>query len=477
MRKPKSNHAYIKKFQDFNQRTWDYIYDTFDNTFNVLEGSVRSAKTSANVLAFCMALEETNDMIHLAIATTHSAAKTILFEGDGLGILHYPDWQERTEIHDGKRIKFPQRIFEGQYQGNDCLILLPVENSGKPIKYIVAFGGNKADSHLSYRGFSVGMVIATEYDLLHKDTRNEIRSRTIASGYRRFYFDFNPNNPNHSVYKELEDLERADQENHNVLNYLHMTLVDNPALSKERIEEIKAEYDPESIDYKRYILGQRISAAGLIYKVRNYNIIKLPLDELERKRYINANYGRYIIVADPGQNMSATVFTLLALKKDKSSVDVLKEYYHRNADYVNLGIKETDDYAIDYLDFIKECADFMGFEPMSVHSDEDITFIRAFRRLQHQHDVKHNLLSVPKENIDDRIKTGNNLLYKGRLRFSQDCEKTIEAFNIAQYDPKKEDLGKYVRLDDPASGTMIDPIDSVEYGFTIFSYDLGLYKD
>lgn len=473
MRRPNSNFSYINKFKPYGKKQWQYLINSVDATYNILEGSVRSSKTTLNILAFCMALEDSPDILHLAVATTHSAAKTILFEGDGLGIKHYPDWQERVEIHNGEEVKFQQRIFEGQYEGNDCLILLPIEGSGMPIKYILAFGGNKADSHIGYRGFSVGLVIATEYDQLHQNSRNEFKNRTVASGLRKYFFDFNPNNPNHSVYKDMEIWEILESGKY---NYLHMTLRDNPALTQERIDEIVKEYDPESVDYQRYILGLRISAAGLIYRVRSYNIIDLPKDANERRRYINDTYGRYIITADPGQNMSATVFHLVALTKDRKSVDILKEYHHRNADYKGLAVKETDDYVLDFFNFINECIEFMGFQPMSIHADEDITFHRAYRRLQYRHGIRHTLQSVVKDEIDDRIKTGNNLLYRERLRFNKDCVNTIESFKIAQYDPKAEDRGKYVRLDNPSAGTMIDAVDSVEYGFTQFKRELNSWS-
>ena len=49
---------YIEKFKGFNRRMLEYIQNSRKYTFNVLEGSVRSSKTVANVYAAAMAIEE-----------------------------------------------------------------------------------------------------------------------------------------------------------------------------------------------------------------------------------------------------------------------------------------------------------------------------------------------------------------------------------------------------------------------------------
>jgi PBSX family phage terminase large subunit len=254
----------------------------------------------------------------------------------------------------------------------------------------------------------------------------------------------------------------------NEVNYHHFTLDDNPALSEQDLIKIKNRYDPDSIYYKRYVLGQRVNAEGLIYNVRDYNIFEdVNLEE----------YGRYIVLADPGINTSATAFILLGLKRDHSGVDVLKEYWHRNADHKGLAIKMPSDYALDFADFINECAKYMGYRPYKILSDLDITFQREFDRIKFSKGIGYALLDVSKPPIEERIKTGLNYLYQGRLRFHKDCKKTIQSFKEAQYDSKKASQGKFERLDDPTQGTMIDGIDVVEYGFTEFELELDRYRN
>ena len=457
-----SNGAYLKKWKKPNKRTLDYVFNP--KTFNVSEGPIRSAKTSDNLFMGATALENSPDMLHLAIAPTQSSAKTIIFDGEGMGLKHWPDWQARTEIIDGKKVRFRQRIFEGKYEGSDALILLPKKGSGHPIKYIVAFGGNKSNSHEPYKGWSVGTVIATQWELLHKETRNELLKRTALSRYRMHFIDLNPIDPKADVYKQIDRWEKAGS-----LNYIKKTMLDNPVMTIERMNEIKAEYDPDSIIYKRDILGERVAAEGLIYKVTEQNI--LPADSF------NPNlYRSYLTIADPGENTSATAFVLLGITNDFRNIDVIMDYGHKNEGLKAHSIKMPSDYVLDYFDFIKRGINKMGGVPKRVYSDHDITFIREYERLQYEHGINLRVDRAIKKEIDERIKTGINMLYQGRLRFYDNCKYTIEAYKTAQYDPKLSEKGKYVRYDAPQEGTRIDWIDAVEYGVSAYRYELSLYK-
>jgi PBSX family phage terminase large subunit len=462
MKKIHSSHSFINKWVMPNSKTLEYLYG--DNTFNITEGPIRSGKSSDNIFVFCKEIEKSRDMLHLAVGVTSSSAKAILFDGEGLGIQHWPDWQERVQVIEGKTYKFKQRIFQSKYKGNDCLVLLPKEKSKMPIKYIVAFGGSTISSHEPYKGYSIGMFIATQWELLHKNTRNELLKRTALSSHRKHFIDLNPTDPNHDIYKQMKIWEKS-----RVVNYIHKTMLDNPVMTKERMAEIMAEYDPNSIDYQRDILGKRVVAEGLIYTVDDKKNI---IDKFDPD-----DYHSYVIVADSGESMSATAFIMLGVTKGFRNVDVLKEYRHRNDDNKGLGVKMPYDYAIDYLTFIKECRDIMGKRARDVYSDHDLTFMREYERNQYEHSVGDTLIKAIKEEIATRIKTGINLLWLGRLRFYKECEWSIKSFRTAVYNPKESVKGIYVRLDDPMNGTLIDNIDAIEYGISSFKYELGLYRE
>lgn len=453
MRAIRSKNSFIKKFKKPNKKTLDYIFN-LDATFHIAEGPIRAGKTSDNIIKFCQMIENSPDPVHLTIGQTQSAAKAILWEHEGLGIAHYPDWQARTHVVDGKKVKIRQRIFKGTYEGYDALVLLPKKGSGHPEKYIVAFGGSNKDSHEPYKGWGVGTWIATQYELLHEHTRSELLKRTALSQYRKHVVDLNPTAPGHQIYKDF-DRWIANGE----VNFVLKLMQDNPIMTPERIAEIIAEYDPESVDFLRDIKGLRVAAGGPIYRVKEANIIK----------EVNVNdYLTYVIVADPGVNHSATFFGLLAITYDRKHIDLIKEYYHKNSERDGLAIKLPSDYALDYQQFIKECIEMMGKPPEAALSDLDITFIREFERTKYASKLAGINLNSQflKEEIHDRIKTGINLLWKERLRFSANCPYAILAYRTAIYDEKEKDKGKYVRYDNPKEGTMIDPIDGIEYGIT-----------
>lgn len=461
----KPSYSFVSKFKRPYKKSIDYIKKTFTSMYNIQEGSVRSAKTIDNIIAFAMNLEETTEPLHLAIGTSYTNARAVLFESEGMGLRHFPEWQQRTEIVNGVPVEFPQRIFETTYEDRYALVLKPIEGSGHPDKYIVPFGADNKSSHIGYRGWSIGMIIATEIDLFHENSIQEMQNRTIASRYRKYFLDFNPNNPRHAIYRKLEEWTKS----LGGYNYLHKTLIDNPIMTPLMIEIVKSEYDPTSVDFKRYILGMRVVAEGLIYRLREYNILQ---------NYNVDDYRSYVIVADPGVNHSATVFSLIAISRDNKHLDTLKEYYHKNAEESGLGIKHPDDYVKDYMQFIKECITLMGKPPQAVLTDTDPTFIREFNRQKYENKLGGITLNqgFKKDKIKDRIKTDINYFYKGRKRIYKECVYTKEAYETAMYDPKEDEKGNWVRLDDPKTGTMIDPIDTNEYAATYYRHELNKYR-
>lgn len=468
MRRPEGS-LYREKFVVPNIASLEYMRQAMSDKviFNISVGSVRSGKTTENILAFCMNLELSPDVLHLAIGTSEAAAKTILFNGDGLGIKHYPDWQERIEIIDGKRVRFPQRIFETKYQGKDALALLP-RKQGDPIKYIIAYGGATVSSFEMFRGMSLGMVISTEANLLHPNTVTEYTNRTIASKRRKIFEDLNPGNPRQ--WYKTDRMDVLLKQMPEATNYIAKKLEDNPSLHEDQIKYLVNQYPPNSVQYRNHILGEWVAAEGLIYDFDDErNVLQM---------FNPQDYFAYIIAIDPGINHSATVFSVIGITKDFKYIDTLKEYYHKNSDQYGVGIKMPIDYVNDLVVFIKESLFLMGRPAYEILCDNDVTFIREFERIKYKEGLGAVTLNSKfnKGEIRDRIKTDVNYLYQGRKRIYKECTKTIEAYKTAQYDPNESRKGNYVRLDDPVAGTMIDPIDTNEYATMRFAYELSRYQ-
>lgn len=468
--------VYVEKFKGFNRRILEYINNTRDYTYNVLEGAVRSSKTVANVYAAAMAIEASTDRLHAAMGYSAKAAVRNIFESDGLGLIYFPLWQGRL---------YTKSVGPGVYS----LVLLPPEGSSMPIKEILPLAGGDADSESSFRGSSFGICIITEANLLHPNSITALNERTYAANLRRFFIDFNPSSPANFLYRfigkkwlgGMNELPLktgtvlpvgytktlASGKKHKVLQYMHCTFTDNTSLTPERIEEILATNDPDSPEYKRNILGLRASGAGKIYFLRKHNYIE---GQIERRKYF-----RYAIIIDPGTSASETAFLLAALTNDKvPELHILNEYAHENNMENPAAQKSDTDYAYDAFNFIKECEEIMGMHPWKIIVDASaVSFIREYNRNAKTNGIIYPLQPSVKGVIDERIKNGKALQYTGRLKYHKiGAQKTISEYEDAEYDEKKSLNGLYERLDAPNRGKQIGLIDCTEYATEAFSYAL-----
>lgn len=419
-----------------NQHWRDYILQTQKYKFNWAEGAYRSSKSVSNTLAFALYLETTPDKLHLVIASTVASARAIVEDGDGaLGLKYY-----FTEA----------RYRSTKYKGNDAGIIKT--STGE--KIVVYLGGCMESSFKAFRGWSVGGIVLEELNLLHENTINEARGRNLMATNPKFFISHNPVANGHPIYKWLDELDYKE-----LVNYDHSTIYDNPALTDERREEIVGEFDPDSIFYKQYILGERVDAEGMIFNVRDYNII----DEWKPE-----DYNRFLVCCDPGENGSGTSILLAGLlyneKLKQNEIHILKEYWHRNMDKENSkNPKLPRDYARDYCLFIQEISDIVGRFPEAVLIDEDITFYRELCEVFNEFEfIQSNIKYVIKKDIEERIRTGVNLLFKGKLRFYKECKNTINQFKNDKWDAKQMEKGQFKRFDNPLISN-IDCVDCTEY--------------
>jgi PBSX family phage terminase large subunit len=428
-----------------NEKYRQYIMDTFSHKYNYLEGAVRSSKSVINTLAFALYLEQTPDKLHLVIASTVSAARTIVEDGDGqLGLRQY----------------FGSRYRTGRYKDlNAGFIRTPTGE-----KIVLYLGGEMANAYTKFRGFSIGGVVLEEADLLNEVTIEEAKNRTLLASSPKYFICHNPTSPHAKIYQWLEDLQQR-----GLVNYCRTTIFDNPALTDERRNEIIAEFDPNSVQYKRYILGQRVVAEDLIYNVTSDNVIS---------RFSNSDYASYICVGDPGITISATAFILAAYNTRTKSLDILKSYHHRNADKANQGNQKTSaQYAADFVQFVKDSEELMGFAPQLAivdsfnGSDFYYALMAELRRQRFPLVVKFPIDSegkTKKEDMKTRIMLGTSLLYRKKLRIMDTCQDVISDFKDAQYDSKQLEKGVETRLDTFDENGHADLLDCAEYAMIFY---------
>lgn len=432
---------------------WTYNAIVKQCYVNIIEGVVRVGKDFISTIAFIERIMSYTGTAKQFLIAAVNIKQAYLIIGDY--ILNYLDKAAvrcKLGVADAIRLKAPH--------GD---------------RYIVFAGGKNNNSDREIQGLTLGGVYATEINLLNKGFIDEIFKRIAESGRDGFVFGtLNPLNEEHYFYTDFLNIWQQEEavSRDNYLNYMHVTLEDGPNMTAEKIYYLKRGKNPDSIEYKRDILGLRVSAEGAIYEINDEHILQ---------EYNPQDYIRIITVADPGSAGSATGFIVAGLTYNKDirqvEMHVLREYYHRNASNNEIKKKDIIEYANDYASFIFEAAEIFKKYPEKIYIDTDRPFYDlVVKRLRAE--GKANNISFPLKtgaigSIDARIKQGISLLFQKRLRFHKDCKRSIEMFKAAQYDPKSyQQEGKLIRLDDPQNNKSVDMIDCTEYAFNHFLKEL-----
>ena len=213
------------------------IMAPFDHTLDWMEGTPRSGKTTAGIMRFARHLIRSRDALHLVTAYSAEQAYRLIMDGDGMGLMHIFRGQCRTSHDDS---------------GAHLLINLPTGE-----RKVYWKGGGKGDSHKSITGMSLGSVYFCEINLLHDSMVQECFRRTYAARDRWHIADLNPPAPSDPVLKNVLEVQDC--------RFLHWTCADNPILSPQRLEEIKAACQKSPFLYKRDWLGERCIPEGVIY--------------------------------------------------------------------------------------------------------------------------------------------------------------------------------------------------------------------
>jgi PBSX family phage terminase large subunit len=219
------------------------ILAPYDHTIDWCEGTPRSGKTTAAIARFTDHLLLTRDTNHLITAYSAEQAYRLVIDGDGLGLIHNFAGYVKPSHDD---------------EGAHLLITLPASRYGdKAVRKVYWKGGGKADSHKSITGMSLGSVYFCEINLLHLNMIQECLRRTYAAKDRWHIADCNPPAPQDPVIKEVLEIQDC--------RFMHWTCADNPILTPERLDEIKAACSKSPFLWKRDWLGERCIPQGVIY--------------------------------------------------------------------------------------------------------------------------------------------------------------------------------------------------------------------
>lgn len=429
----------------FGDKHKKYIRNSEDCMINVAEGAVRAGKTVDNVLAFCHELKTTKDKIHLASASTLGNAKIILGDCNGFGIEHFFRGQCRW----------------GKYKGNEALIIKG-RDTGFKTRIVIFSGAMLANSFKSIRGNSYGMWIATEINLHCRSFVQEAFNRSIAAQKRKVWWDLNPDNPKSWIYTEYIDEYERKQKDGTMLggyNYEHFTIDDNINISEQRKAEVKSQYDPTSIWYKRDILGLRIAAEGLIFRSFANDPEKYIISEnqIEKGKITSIQIG-----IDFGGNKSKTTFVATAFLEGFKKLVVIADHKIEGGK----GEISPDTIYAEFIGFVK--ALYKRFNPILIKigwaDNENQAVINGLRFACARARLLIKIVDCFKAPRNDRISLLTSLMTQGRFFVLADCKNVIGSLSEQIWDPKIPDRDE--RLDD---GTCdIDTADALEYSFSKF---------
>lgn len=366
------------------------IYDTA--YLNCWEGAVRSGKTVASELAWLAYITASPENVFFMSGNTVSSLYRNVIGGD-YGLLAIC----------GSTARYGQ-----DRQGNRVLtIKAPVPGSRKKTvtKYCYCFGAHDEGSYKALRGFTPGGWYADEINLQPKSFVEEAFRRTIVSSDRRHFWTLNPDNPKHYIY--VDYLDRYEKEKLPGFHLWKFYLEDNLAISEERKAELRSQY--VGVFYRRYILGERCVAEGVIYgaflAAENYytDATRPPGLQYIAQRTIACDYG----------TTNPCVF--LDIFDDGDTIWIDREYYWNSRETHRE--KEDTEYAQDLEEFIARYPDF----PCEVVLDPSAASFKATCR-------NRGILIVDADNeVINGIRRCSSLLKRRKVRINTDgCPETCK---------------------------------------------------
>ena len=385
----------------------------------IADGAVRSGKTSFMSIAFVDDAMRRYDRQRFAICgkTVESAIKNII------------------EPYLG--IKLVREKYRISWRRADKTMIV---TQGKKQNIFEVFGGKDESSFALIQGRTLAGVLFDEVALQTRSFVEQAWARCSVDG-SRFWFNCNPDSPNHWFYKEwIQQAER-----HNAL-HLHFELDDNPALSEEIKERYRTTYS--GVFYDRYVRGLWVAADGIIYPqfYKNKHIVK------SKPR----PYSKYYISIDYGTS-NPTSMGLWGLYNRKW-YRVADSYY----DGRERGPRTDEEHYQELKRLVKEnipsAQPFQAVRAVIVDPSA-ASFIQTIK--------KHGRFRTKEANNDvlDGIRNTAAELNAGRLLFCDGCHDIFDEFGAYVWDSKASDKGedKPVKSSDHAMDDMRYFVNTILY--------------
>jgi PBSX family phage terminase large subunit len=409
----------------FTQNQVDYLRRTMTSWYNVAEGGKRGGKNVLQVLAFCMALQNHPNKLHLIAGVSQTTAKLNIVDCDGFGLMNFFDGKCR----------------QGKY--NDRSALFVQTKTGE--KIILVSGGAKDGDEKYIKGNTYGMAYVTEANECHPNFIQEVFDRTLSSADRKIFHDLNPKAESHWYYTDVLDFHQEKQRRDRKYgyNYGHFTIADNLSIDDEKLRNTLKTYQKGTVWYERDILGRRKTAQGIIFP--NFASDQTPYiikqeDLPKRFRSIECGF-------DIGGNGSAYAMTCTGQGYDGIQYKLKAE--KRQA--AKMSMDDVEGFVTEFCDYVEKKYDVRIENINCDHIDVIINTIND--------NTKYSAGKCYKPPLQDRVFLYSKLFKTQKVKFVEgECDDLIDELCELVFDPKSEEA---VYLDD---GTMqIDTWDSNIY--------------
>lgn len=416
------------------ERTLKALQTIADTCYlSVWEGSVRSSKTVIALMAFSRYVRNSPETRFLMSGRTVGTIEQNCILNE-FGILNMIDGAEYGKIGEKRAIKFRVNRPDGS-----CVR-----------KAIIVQGASTIKDFMALRGQSYGGWFADEINMHDKEFVVEAFKRTAASSDRRHLATLNPGSPHEWIYTDLLDrmdaMSEEEKERIGGYHWEHFTPEDNPAMSPAKLDALKLQYPEGSYLYRRYILGERCVAEGLIYPrvdasfFRDFDIRDVDI------RYCAIDFGT--------EHATVMVFGGM-FRGNRYDWRMVAEYYDQGSD------KTTYDHYLGFLDMCKR---------LDVDPNRITVAIDPAAKVLRQEFLRHGLHPIKAKNdVLPGIEFVRNAIYHGYLSFHSSMVHLLEGFGTYSWDAKAAENGieKPVKQRD-------DAVDAERYfGYTFIRPIIG----
>lgn len=272
------------------------------------------------------------------------------------------------------------------------------------------FGGKDEGSASFIQGLTLAGVLVEEVTLLPESFVEQAIARCSVKG-SRFWINCNPSSPDHWFYQNW--IQKRKQKN---VLYIKFGMDDNPALDMEIKQKYKTIYS--GVFYQRFVLGEWVSAEGLVYpnfKIKNHVVKNLP-DHFSRY-FVSCDYG----IVNP---MS------FGLWGENNGVWYrIKENYF---DSKSEGYRKTDE---EHYQMLVQFVEDIPIESIIIDPSAS-SFIELIRQKD-----KYVVCLADNRVLYGIQKVSENL-QKGTLQISKACKDTILEFQKYRWKKKEETVCK-----------------------------------